>query len=191
MSKPKFKDLRPRAQQRAIVAQKVAQKLAEGVTQAEICRETGMAPNTLYRLMDDHPEVMKKIHDDVRKRATLSRHRVLTRLEDVLEQNEDLSAVLRAGKMIDERAGMTFEQADRGVSIQIFGQNVNVQDLQGSDFEELARKLGAKLGPDGERVVDAEFSVNSDPRGGEGGDEGGGPAGTPEAPPDVAAPQAD
>jgi transposase-like protein len=187
--KPAKKPLTLRAQQKLIVAEKVAALLAEGVTQAEICRTIGMASNTLYRLMDDHPEIMKKIHQDVRHRATLSRHRVLTRLEEILEQDENPFAALRAGEAIDKRAGMTFEQAESGVTVQIFGESVKVGDYGAGDLRALAMEMAGRLGPDFEKVIDAEFSLQSS-REGKDGDEGGAPEGASQDRPDGAEPEA-
>ena len=161
------------------MAEKVAALLAVGISQAEIQRQLGMSPNKLYRLMDKHPEIVRKVHDDVKKRATLMRHKTLSRLEEIRDQDDNLNAAVKAADAIDKRAGINFQEHESGVTVQIFGESVKVGDTRGSDLREIAREMAARLGPEYERIIEAEFSLDS-AREGKVGEPGRAPGGTPE-----------
>lgn len=143
------------------MAEKVATLIAGGMSQAEVCRQLGRSASWLYRLMDKYPEIVRSVHDDVRKRAVLMRHKTLSRLEQIRDQDDNLNAAVKAAESIDARAGISFDRHEAGVTVNIFGEQVSVGagGLSGSDLRALAEELGGKLGLD-KKVIDAEFSLN-------------------------------
>ena len=141
------------------LATKLGELLASGMSQAEICRQLDWSPKKLYRLCDQYPEIIRGIHADVQKKAALKGHRVIERFGEILDQSDNLNAAVKAGQALREAAGWTLKKHESGVTVNIFGENVNVNTLTGRQMEDLALAMAKDLGPETEKVINAEFAV--------------------------------
>lgn len=160
-----------------------AKEVKQGWRVEDVALRYGLDVRGLVAFLKENAETVRDLNDNVRLRAATQREKNLDALIALRDGAKNDMARIKAIQAIDERAGLSFEKQTGGVSITVFGQSVNVKDLEGSEIEEFARALSAKLGPEAERVVDAEFSVAGPAREGEGGDTGGSPAGTPQGDP--------
>ena len=165
---------------------KAAMLLALGHSYKQIARKLGYkSEKTIYQWLRDDPQMFAAVAREVQVRTAGEMGRNISKLIKIRDTSENDMASIRAIDGLDVRAGLALPgRENQIINIQIGGQQVNLSDMSGKDLDTLIRDAAQRLGPEVEKIIEAEL-VDAKPEpdlaGERVGTDGAAPA-TPEAP---------